>query len=312
MASTQHADLHVDQALTNWSQEYVGQDGILIGSQLAPTIPVAKKSDYYWVHGAERFELSETARAPGGQYGEVKWTKSTDSYLCEGHGLMARVPDEDMKNADAEVDPVKDALSVPLAQMKLAEEKEIADLAFSATEFTQTSALAAADRWDVDTSDILDQVDDAKATVRGTIGHEPNVMAVGYDVFREMRKRAELRKMIFGLNSAEAPLPTEAQIAEALGLEKLLVGRATYYSAANTFTNIWGKYAFVAYVDSNPTSRSIAPMKTFGWTGEGPRYATRGPVFDDDTKSWKWYVDDYRDVEKVSLYAAYLYSTVVS
>lgn len=311
MASTQHADLHVDAALTAWAQEYAGQDETLIGSQLAPAIPVTKRSDKYWIHGAERFELMDTARAPGAQYGEVKWAKSTDSFFCEGHGLKARVPDEDMKNADLEVDPAKDAISIPLAQMKLAEEKAIADMAFSTTEFTQTSALAAADRWDVDTSDIVDQVDDAKATVRGTIGREPNVMAIGYDVFREMRKRSELRKIIFGLNASEA-LPTEAQIAEALGLEKLLVGRAVYYSAANTFTNIWGKYAFIGHIAPSPTARSLAPLKSFGWTGEGPRYATRGPVWDDDTKSWKWYVDDYRDLKKTSLYAAYLYSTVVS
>jgi len=311
MASTQHANLHIDAALTNWAQEYTGQDDNLIGLQLAPAIPVGKRSDKYWVRGAEKYGLVETARAPGAQYGEVKWAKSSDSYFCEGHGLKAIVPDEDMKNADVEVDPAKDALSVPLSMMKLAEEKAIADLAFSTAEFTQTSALAAADRWDVDTSDIIDQVDDAKATVRGKVGREPNVMAVGYDVFRELRKRAEIRKVIFGLNAAEQ-MPTEAQVAEALGLEKLLVGRAVYYSAANTFTNIWGKFAFIGCVESNATSRSIAPMKSFGWTGEGPRYATRGPVWDDDTKSWKWYVDDYRDLKKASLYAAYLYSTVVS
>jgi len=310
MGSTQHANLHIDAALTQWAQEYAGQEDIYIGEKLAPVIPVQKRSDKYWIHGAEKFELVETARAPGTEYGEVKWAKSSDSFFCEGHGLMARVPDEDMSNADPEVDPAKDAISVPLADMKLVGEKAVADLAFSTSEFTQTSALAAADRWDVDTADIVDQVDDAKATVRGKIGREPNVMAVGYDVFREMRKRDSLRKIIFGLNAKEG-LPTEAQIAEALGLDALLVGRAVYSSAANTFTNIWGKFAFIAYIDPNATARSICPLKTFSWTAEGPRYATRGPVWDDDTKSWKYYVDDYRDEKKISLYAAYLYSTVV-
>lgn len=311
MASTQHADLHIDAALTSWAQEYQGQEDGFIGQKLAPAINVGKQSDKYWVHGAEKYELVQTERAPGSEYGEVKWAKSTDSYFCEGHGLKALVPDEDMKNADPEVDPAKDAISVPLAMMKLAEEKAIADLAFSTSEFTQTSALAAADRWNVDTSDIVDQVDDAIATIIGKIGNAPRIVAaVGYDVFREMRKRDELRKIIFGLNAPEA-LPTAAQIAEAIGVDELLVGKARYLSAANTFTPIWGKFAFIAAVDASATSRSIAPMKSFGWTGEGPRYATRGPVWDDDTKSWKWYVDDYRDLKKTSLYAAYLYSTVV-
>lgn len=311
MASTQHANLHIDAALTSWALEYQGQEDLFIGAQVAPAINVAKRSDKFWIHGAERFELVETARAPGARYGEIKWTKSSDSYYCEGHGIMANVPDEDMKNADPGADPVKDALAVPLSDMKLAEEKAIADLAFSTSEFTQTSALAAADRWDVDTSDIVDQVDDAKATVCGKIGREPNTLVVGYDVWREMRKRAELRKIVFGLNAKEG-LATEAQVAEALGLDRVLVGKARYSAAADTFTPIWGKYAFIAYIDPNPTSRSLCPLKTFGWTGEAPRYATRGPEFHSRTKSWDWFVDDYRDLKKVSLYAAYLYSTVVS
>lgn len=311
MASTQHADLHIDAALTAWAQEYAAQDADLIGSKVAPVVNVAKRSDKYWIHGAEKFQLVETARAPGTQYGEVKWEKSSDSYFCEGHGLMARVPDEDMKNADAEVDPAKDAISIPLAEMKLAEEKATADLVFDTSTFTQTAALSGTDRWDTDTSDPVGEVADRKDTVRGTIGREPNTAVIGYDVFRALQEHAGIRKIVFGLNAPES-MPTEAQIAEALGLKQLLVGRATYYSAANTFTDIWGKYAFIAYIDPNPTSRSICPVKTFAWTGEGPRYATRGPAWDDDTKSWKYYVDDYRDLKTTSIYAAYLLSTVVS
>lgn len=310
MASTQHADLHIDAALTNWALEYDSQDTNLIADQVAPVIPVQKKSDYYWVHGAEGYELVETARAPGTQYGEVKWAKSTDSFLCEGHGLMARVPDEDMSNADPAVDPAKDALSVPLDEMKLAREARVAALAFSGTYMTQTAALAAADRFNVGTSDPVDIVDDYRATVRGKIGKEPNTGVVGYDVFRELQKNATIRKIVFGLNAPES-IPNEAQVAQALGLSRLLVGRAVYKSAANTFTNVWGKSMLIAYIDPSPTSRSLCPLKTFAWTGEGPRFATRGPVWDDDTKSWKYYVDDYTDEKVVSVYAAYLLTTVV-
>jgi hypothetical protein len=310
MASTQHADLHVDAALTNWALEYSSQDTNLIADLVAPVIPVQKQSDSYWIHGAEGYELVETARAPGTQYGEVKWAKSSTTYYCDGHGLMARVPDEDMKSADIEVDPAKDALTVPLDEMKLAREKRVADLAFSGTYMTQTAALAAENRFNVGTSDPVDIVDDYKATVRGKIGREPNTGVVGYDVFRELQKSSVVRKVVFGMNAPES-IPNVAQVAEALGLSRLLVGNAVYKSAADTFTNIWGKSMLIAYIDPNPTSRALCPLKTFAWVGEGPRYATRGPVWDDDTKSWKYYVDDYEDEAVVSVYAAYLLTTVV-
>lgn len=310
MSSTQHANLHIDAALTSWALEYQSQGENLIADLVAPVIPVAKKSDKYWIHGAEGFEIVETARAPGAQYGEVKWAKSSDSYFCEGHGLMARVPDEDMQNADPEVDPAKDALSVPLDEMKLAREARVAALAFSGTYMTQTAALAAADRFNEGTSDPLEIVGDYKSTVRGKIGRVPNTGVVNYDGFEALQKHPTIRKVVFGLNAPES-IPSAAQIAQALGLDRLLVGNAVYSSAANTFTNVWGKSMLIAYIDPNPMSRALCPLKTFAWTGEGPRYATRGPVWDDDTKSWKYYVDDYPDEKVVSVYAAYLLTTVV-
>ncbi len=312
MSGTQHADLHIDAALTGWAQEYARQDDALIADLVAPVIPVAKKTDYYWVHGAEGYELVETARGPGGQYGEVQWAKSTGTYACEGHGLKAVVPQEDMANADPQVDPAKDALQIPIDNLKIAREKRVADIMFAPGTFTQTAALAGANRWDVDTSDPVDQVDDAKATVRGKIGREPNAVVMGYDCFRALQKHAAIRKIVFGLNAPEA-MPTEAQIAQALGVARILVGRAVYKSAADTFTNIWGKFASVAYIDPAPMSKSICPMKSFAWTAvDGGRYTVRGPVWDDDVKGWKWYCDDYVDEKVVSIYSAYLYSTVVS
>ena len=237
MASTQHADLHIDAALTSYAQEYASQRPDLIASQVAPAVPVTKQSDTYWIHDAAAFELVETGRAPGTQYGEVKWAKSTSTYYADGHGLKAVVPDEDMKNADPAVDPARDAIAVPVDEMMLAYEYEVASLLFSTSEFTRTSALGAADRWDVDTSDPIDQIDDAKATVRGAIGREPNTLVVGYDCFRALQKHAMIRKVVFGANAPEA-MPNEAQVAEAVGVAKLLVGRAVYKAAANSFSNI--------------------------------------------------------------------------
>lgn len=311
MASIQPGDLHLDAALTTWAQEYARQDSTLIASMVAPEIPVAKQTDKYWIHGAEGFELMETARGAGGQYGEIVWAKSSGTYSCEGHGLKAVVPAEAMRNADPMTDPAKDALQIPVDQLKLAYEKRVADILFATGTFTQTSALAAADRWDADTSDPIDQIDDAKATVRAAIGREPNTVVIGYDCFRALRKHPSIRKVVFGLNAPES-MPNEAQIAEALGVDRILVGRAVYKSAANTFTNVWGKFASVAYIDPSPMAKSICPMKSFVWTVDGGRYATRGPVFDDDVKGDKYYVDDYVDEKVVSIYSAYLYSTVVS
>ena len=120
MGSITPVDLHIDAALTAWSQEYAAQDDSLIGKLVAPEIPVAKQTDKYWIHGAEAFDLSLADRGPSGRYGEVKWAKSSTSYACDGYGLMATVDKESMQNADPQVDPARDALQIPVSQLNLA------------------------------------------------------------------------------------------------------------------------------------------------------------------------------------------------
>lgn len=303
-------DLHIDAALTNFAQEYASQSAGFIADKVAPPVFVNKETNYYWVHGDEGFELSTADRAPGTNYPVIAWTKSTDSYVCSGYGLSSFVTKEEMANADEQVDPARDAVKLIVDKLMLAYEKRVADLAFSSSTFTQTGALDSADRWNAETSDPIDKVSYAKSYVRGKIGVEANTAVVGYEVFRALQKNSLIRKAVFGLNAPET-LPTEAQIAQALGVDRLLVGRAVYASAANTFTDLWGKYAFIAYIDPNPGSRSIAPLKTFVWNVDGGRFVTRGPVWSDDTKSWKYYCDDYTDEKATSIYAAYLYTTVV-
>lgn len=304
------SNLHIDAALTNFSQEYASQRAEFIAEQVAPPLLVQKQTDKYWIHGGESFDLSEVNRAPGTQYGEVTWAKSSDSYSAQGYGLSSFVTPEDLKNADPQIDPGQDAARIIVDQLMLAYEVRVAAMAFSGSVFTQTAALAAADRWNAATSDPLHDVQDAKAAVRAKIGVEPNTMVIGYDVWRALQENAGVRKIVFGLNAPES-IPSEAQVAQALGIGRILVGRAVYRSAANTFANVWGKCAFIGYIDPAGGSRSISGLRTFVWGVDGGRYVSRGPIWEDATKSWKYYVDDYTDEKCTSLYAAYLYTTVV-
>ena len=304
------ADLHIDAALTNFSQEYASQRADLIAAQVAPILPVAHQTDKYWVYSDESYRLSVADRGPGGRYGVVDWTMSTDSYSCFGYGLSTVLPKEVQANADPSVDPGVVSARVIMDQILLDYEVRVAAKLFSSSVFTQTAALSAADRWNADTSDPLGDVATAKTYVRGKIGVEPNVAVMGYAVFSALQQNAAVRKVVFGLNGPEQ-FPTEAQIAQALGLDRIVVGRATYRTAANTFADVWGKDCFIAYYPAANDPRSIVPIRTFKWMVDGGQYATRGPIWDDDTKSWKYYVDDYSDEQVISLYSAYLFTTVV-
>ena len=67
----------------------------------------------------------------------------------------------------------------------------------------------------------------------------------------------------------------------------------------------------MCYINPNPTSRVDLPDEDLRVDGRRRPLATRGPVWDDYTKSWNTTANDYRDEKAVSIYSAYLYSTVV-
>ena len=95
--------VHIDAALTSVSVAY--QNNEFIAELVAPTVPVRKQSDRYFVldpdHSAQRETLDY--RAPGAEAREVDFALSSDSYYCEDHALETAIPDEERDNADLAV-----------------------------------------------------------------------------------------------------------------------------------------------------------------------------------------------------------------
>ena len=68
---TGSGNIHYDQILSQISLEYP-QTGSFVGEKLAPTVPVKKQSDKYYVHGRESWVPENSDyRAPGTVANEI-------------------------------------------------------------------------------------------------------------------------------------------------------------------------------------------------------------------------------------------------
>ncbi len=195
----------------------------------------------------------------------------------------------------------------------IAAERRVAAKAFSASVFTQTSALSSTARWDSTAPDPWANRKLANLSVRTATGKKVNTLVISDLTWEYLRDQTNIKAAIYG--DGPKGVPTPAQVASVLGIEQILIGAGTYWDGTQ-FVDIWGKSALWCYLPqsvSENAGRIIVPMRTMVWQVDGAgRYAVDGPVPMRSKKSWMYYVDDYTDEKVTCAAAGYLFTTVIS
>jgi len=309
---------HLNQLLTGYAVATAKNlDQQLIAGIVAPEVPVSMLSDSYVTFGAEDLRIDNSKYSDQAQIARVTWSESDSSYQCDEFALEAKISWAKMKNADTALRLERRYTTGLARKLKLQREKAVADLVFSASTFSgKTAALAAADRWDVDTSNPVKKVSDAKETVRLACGIEPNAVVIGAAVWAGLRNHPDITSRVAGL-VAGTPA-SEAQAAAALGVDRVIIGRAIYNSGIEggtaTNANIWGKYALVCYIDpisGGDAEGTITPAQTFVCDVAGSPFSTF-TYESNQSRSHIIQCYDCYDVAAIATVAGYLYSTVVS
>jgi hypothetical protein len=307
---------HINQALTNFSVGIVKKPSTLIATTVAPVVNVQNQSDSYFIWDAAALRIPSTVHAPRSLVSRIVRTESDDTYLCKEFAVEDQIPWARLANANAVIREEQRSTAVLVSELLLRREKAVADVMFGAL-FTHTAALAAADRWDVDTSFPCAKVNDAMETIRALIGVEPNAVVMGAHVWAHLRQHPDITQKIVGMVGGQPA--TEAQAATALGVDRIIVGRAMYVTSAEGITplvkaDIWGKFASVCYIDpaaSSDIEGLITPMSSFVWSGVAAPFSTF-TYEEEQSRSHVVQAYDCVDAKAISVDSAYLYSTVVS
>jgi len=223
----------INQALIEAPNADVG----LIGSTLLPLQNVQAKSGTYLkveLAGAELLNNDAAKRAPGSEYQRSIRSFSSANYTTEEFGLSELLDDSVVTDLNRFFAYESETAKFLLRQLKLSHEKRVADLLWAgSTPFATAdqSRAVAYTQGNIDTIDVARDVAAAKLALN-KLGYSPNCVAMSANVFELIRRSTLLQNQFFGvISNTGARLLSEAEIAAALGVETLAVGRAAINSA---------------------------------------------------------------------------------
>jgi hypothetical protein len=124
--------------------------------------------------------------------------------------------------------------------------------------------------WSDDTSDPLGDIETGINTVEKAIGRVPNVGVIGRGLWRYLKNHPDvLERLKYGGNTANPAYVTAEGIAALVGLEKLLVARSIYDTAAegktSTLAYMAGDSMWVGYVAAAASLDTPSAGYVFTW-----------------------------------------------
>jgi len=272
---------HIDAILTNISVAYMQQASQFISPQVFPIVPVEKKSNKYFVYRkGDWFRDEAQRRADATESAGSGYNVDTDNYSCNIWAFHKDVGDQVLANADTPLSPMRDAAAFVANRLLMRQEVQWAsDFLVGNTWGTGSNDLAGVAsgevvgtsfrQWsDYTSSDPIEDVELGKDRILSTTGFLPNVLVIGYQVFRKLRNHPDIVDRI-KYTSSEAV--TTDIMARLFGVDRVLVAQSIRNTAdegaTNSFAYNVGKVALLINVADSPGLLTPSAGYTFAWTG---------------------------------------------
>lgn len=257
-------DVHVNRPLSQVSIAYANAD--YIAEQVFPMLSVDKKSDLYFVYEKSAWFRSRSGiRSPGTRAPRADYSITTASYLCINDSLAKEIPDEVRENADVPLRVDVDATNFVTDGLMLGLEIRVANIVTASGGWSYSSSPAT--QWSSDTSDPWGDIDNAVNGVVSTIGRQPNVAVMSWDVWRHLRQHPDFLDRIKYVRPGGRIEPIDLQ--SWFGFAKVLVGTAlkdtSQEGASASISYIWDDDFWCGYVPPNPSLMTPATGYVFTW-----------------------------------------------
>lgn len=267
------SQVHKNTSLTNFSLRYT--PGTFIADRVLPLVPVMKLSDDYFIYGKDNLRIDSAGplgtRTPARQ---ADWSVSTATYTLRRYSLFDLITDEEVDNADPAIDSKEDAVMNLMDKIYLEREQKAAAAVFSTTNLTNNTTLSGTDQWsDYNNSDPISDLEIGLGSVEDNVRKDTMELSLvmGRAVWRKVRHHPSI---VSRFQYTSGGGVTRAQFAELLDINpnNLMIGSSGYNSANEgqvaSMADVWGKHVVAAYINPNPTLRSITLGSTFVKSGE--------------------------------------------
>jgi hypothetical protein len=223
------------------------RQNLFIGAEVMPVYVADVRSGEYLkinLGGSEALNDDATLVAPGAAYPRVSRKFTSDTYTTTEYGLEEVLPDATARDLARFLDTEVAVADMLLSQIQIGHEARVATAAFAANGLTAISASAAYTEANITSFDVPRDVADAKLEL-AKYGVLPNTLVMSAPVFERIRRSAKVQNQFFGVvPSDQSRLLSEAEVAAAVGVDRVLVGRAPKNTAKKNQSYsggfIWG------------------------------------------------------------------------
>lgn len=281
MPGPYQGNVHISGPLTNVSTAYRQDDSNFIADRFAPVVPVAKQYDLYWTYDRADWNRDQMRkRADSTESAGSGFTLSTNPYMCDVWALHKDVGDQMRANADAAINPDRDATNWVTMKGLLRREVNFAQKFMVPGVWANgligipsgTPGSGEFLMWDNASSTPIEDVRSAKRTVLRETGFNPNKFVLGVAVYDALLDHPDIIDRIkYGQTPGRPAMANEQILAQLFEVEEVLVSRAIQNTAADGAAEdsqfIVGDNALLGYVQRNPGMFVPSAAYNFTWTG---------------------------------------------
>lgn len=308
----------IDPVLSNHVRGYHDPDVILIGGVLFPRAAIPKRGVKIVKFGKESYRRHQTQRAPGDRIRRARVGYTANSVDLYQHALAGEVPREQLEEAQAVpgVDLQMRATNLPKQIIDREREIKAAEIASNPANYATSNktALSGVSRWNAGSAAIAADADAAQDVIRSKTGRYANVLAVGPQVARRLRRAPAIISHFYTGNERPSKV-SDAQVAEFFGVARFVEGTDTVVEGkteeGGDFSDIWGNVAILAYVPSASGDGDIE-VPSFGYEYYLAGYPLVEPGrWDPDARTWVYdVIDEYQHV-LTGMDAGFLFTNVM-
>lgn len=304
----------VDKLLSGVSSGYFPKG--YISELVLPTVESKQSSGLLGKYGTGHLRIENAVKGGRGKYRRVETqVRSTQQYLIEGHGLEGFVSEDDYSNVEEPFDAESDETEGLTTVLWLEKEKLLADTLTSTSVLTQNVTLSGTSQFsDYNNSDPVAVITTGINAIIDGCGEEPNLIIMDLKVFKKLRFHPQLLDALGYKYNRPGGLK-EQEVADALGIERILVARARYESAVEGQTSAllpcWGKHIVlcVAPESAKKMQQSIGYMVRK--IGSSPRKVYKEANFN-PPNSTKVLVEDQYDMLISNATCGYLIENAIA
>lgn len=266
-------DVHVNTPLTNISIAYLQDQMNFVAQRVFPNIPVTKQSDRYYTYERGEFNRDEMRlRAPGAETSGGSYTiDNTPTYFANVWGFHKDVPDQVRSNADAVLNPDREATEYVTHKAMIRREKLWASRYFTTGVWSTDKTDSTWGNYASGTNPIQD-VRAGKTAVLQSTGYEPNTLVLGKTVYDVLADHPDIIERV---NAGQTPgmpaMGTMMAMMELFEVERIFVMKAIENTAEEGQTPshsfIGGGNALLCYSAPRPGLMTPSAGYTFSWTG---------------------------------------------